>query len=55
MSVSFDIPVLPDFATLSFLNAINFVIGKDSLTFNPIFEVLSSRAIQNIPNLQGYL
>ena len=47
--------VLPDFATSSFLNALNFLTSKDKITFNPIFGLPSSRAIQNIPNMLGYL
>jgi len=37
------------------LNAINFLTGTDKLMINPIFELLSSRAIRNIPNTVGYL
>jgi len=28
---------------------------KDNITFNPIFGMLSLRAIQNIPDMVGYL
>jgi len=47
--------VLPDSATPSNLNASNFLIVKDNITFNPIFGVLSSRAFQIIPDMLGYL
>jgi len=46
---------LPYFATPSFVNAVHFSTGKDNLTVNPIFELLSSRAIQNISDMIGYL
>ena len=48
-------PVLPDSATPSNLNASNFLIGKDNMMLNPIFGMLSSRAIQNISEMLGYL
>jgi len=47
--------VLQDFAKLFPLNAIIFLTGRGNLMINPIFELLSSRAIQNIPNMTGYL
>ena len=47
--------VLPDSATPSNLNASNFLTVKDNMMLNPIFGMLSSRAIQNIPYLLGYL
>ena len=46
--------VLSDSATPSYLNASNFLTGKDNIMFNPIFGMLSSRAIQNIPDMLGY-
>jgi len=46
---------MPDVAPPLLLNAVNFLTGKDNLVTNPIFELLSSRAIQNIPNLSDYL
>jgi len=42
-------------ATSSNLNAVNFLPGLNILTFNPISEFLSSSAIQNIPDMLGYL
>jgi len=48
-------PVLSDSATPSNLIASNFLTGKDNITLNPIFGMLSSRAIQNIPDMLGYL
>ena len=47
--------VLSDSATPSNLNASNFLTVKDNIMFNPIFGMLSSRAIQNIPDMLGYL
>jgi len=47
--------IMPDFANLFLLNATNFLNFRDNLMINPIFELLSSRAIQNIPNMIGYL
>jgi len=49
------IAVLSDSATPSNLNACNFLTIKDDITCNPIFGMLSSRAIQNIPDMLGYL
>ena len=43
--------MLPDIGTLSFVNADNVLIGKDNLVINTIFELLSSRAIQNISDM----
>jgi len=43
--------VLPDIGTLSFVNADNVLTGKDNLVINTIFELLSSRAIQNISDM----
>jgi len=36
-------------------NASNFFSVEDNIIFNPIFEMLSSRAIQNISDMLGYL
>jgi len=47
--------VLSDSATPSNLNASNFLTVKDNITFNTISGMLSSRAIQNIPDMLGYL
>jgi len=47
--------VLSDSATSSNLNASYFLTGKDNIMLNPIFGTLSSRAIQNIPDMIGYL
>jgi len=47
--------VLSDSATPSNLNASNFLTIKDNIILNPIFGMLSSRAIQNIPHMLGYL
>jgi len=47
--------VLSDSATPSNLNASNFLTGKDNIMFNPIFGMFSSRAIQSIPDMIGYL
>ena len=47
--------MLPNFMTPLLLNAVNFVIFRDNLMISPIFGLFSSRAIQNIPNLLGYL
>jgi len=33
----------------------NFLTVEHNIMFNPIFGMLSSRAIQNIPNMLGYL
>ena len=46
---------LPDFATLPNLNAVKFLARRDNLVINPTIGLLSSRAIQNIPNMLGYL
>jgi len=43
--------VLSDSATPSNLNASNFLTVKDNIKLNPIFGMLSSRAIQNIPDM----
>jgi len=51
---NFHVSLLPDSATLSFLKAIYFSSREDNLQINSIFEFLSLRAIQNIPNIQGY-
>ena len=48
-------PVLSDSATPSNLNASNLLTVKDNIKLNPIFGMLSSRAIQNIPDMLGYL
>jgi len=37
------------------LNASYFLTGKDYIMLNPIFGILRSRAIQNIPDMIGYL
>jgi len=42
--------VLPYFAT-PFLNAVQLLTGKDNLVFNPIFKLLSLRAIQKTSRL----
>jgi len=47
--------VLSDSATQSNVNASNFLTGKDNIMLNPIFGMLSSRAIQNIPDMLGYI
>jgi len=47
--------VLSDSATPSNLNASNFLTVKDYMMLNRIFRMLSSRAIQNIPDMLGYL
>jgi len=49
------VPVLSDSATPSNLNASYFLTGKDNITLNTMFGMLSSRAIQNIPDMLGYL
>jgi len=46
--------VLLDSATPSILNASNFLAVKGNIMFNPIFGMLGSRAIQNIPDILGY-
>jgi len=38
-----------------FLNAVYFLTGKVNKVINPIFELLSSRAIHNIPDMLSYL
>jgi len=48
-------PVLSNSATRSNLNASYFLTVKDNMMLTPIFGMLSSRAIQNIPNMLGYL
>jgi len=48
-------PVLSDSATPSNLNASHFLTVKGNIMFDPIFGMLSSRAIQNIPDMLGYL
>jgi len=40
--------VLSDFAIPPNVNVSNFLTVKDNIMFNPIFGMLSSRAIQNI-------
>ena len=47
--------VLSDFAAPSNLDTSTFLTVKDNLMLNPIFEMLSSRAIQHIPDMLGYL
>jgi len=47
------VSVLSDSATLSNLNAFTFLTVKVML--NPMFGMLTSRAIQNIPDMQGFL
>jgi len=47
--------VLPYVAILFLIDAINSLTSRGNLMMNPIFERLSSRAIQNIPNMIGYL
>jgi len=47
--------VLSDSATPSNLNASNILTVKDNIMLNPVFGMLSSRAIQNIPDMLGYL
>jgi len=46
---------LPDYATFPNLNAVKFLDRRDNLAINPTIRLLSSRAIQNIPNMLGYL
>jgi len=48
-------PVLSDSATPSNLNASNVLTVKENIMFHPIFGMLCSRAIQNIPDMIGYL
>ena len=45
------LPVFLNFATSLLLNAVNFVIFRDTFMINPIFGLFSSRAIKDIPNL----
>jgi len=47
--------VLSDSATLSNLDTSHFLTVRDNIMFNPMFGMLSSRAIQNIPDMLGYL
>jgi len=47
--------VLSDSATPSNLNAFKSLTVKDNIMLNPIFGMLSSRGIQNIPDMIGYL
>jgi len=47
--------VLSDSATPSNLNTSNFLTDKDNIMFNPNFGMLSSRAIQSIPDMLDYL
>jgi len=47
--------VLSDSATRWNLNASYFLTGKDNIMLHPICGMLSSRAIQNIPVMLGYL
>jgi len=47
-------PLLTDSATPSNSNASNILTSKDNIMLNPIFGMLSSRAIQNIPDMIGY-
>jgi len=49
------ISALPDFAILPNLNAGQILARRVNLVINPTIELLSSRAIQNIPNMLGYL
>ena len=48
-------PASPDFATLPNLNAVKFLAKRDNLVINPIIRLLSSRAIQNISDMLGYV
>ena len=48
-------PALPDFAILPNLNAGQILARRVNLVINPTIKLLSSRAIQNIPNMLGYL
>ena len=48
-------PVLSESATPSNLNASNFLAVKDNMMLNLFFGMLSSRAIQNISDMMGYL
>jgi len=43
-------PALPDFATFSNLNAVKFLARR----INPTIGLLSSKAIQNIPNMLAW-
>jgi len=45
--------VLSDSATPSNLNAFNSLTVRDNIMLNPIFGMLSSTAIQNIPDMLG--
>ena len=47
--------MLSDSATPSNLNAFKSLTVKDNIMLNPIFGMLSSRGIQNIPDMIGYL
>ena len=47
--------VLPAVATPSNLDAPYFIIIREKRVFNPIAGFSSSRAIQNKPDMQGYL
>jgi len=47
--------VLPDTGTSLLLITVNSLTGYSNLVINPIFGLLSSRAIQNIPDMMGYL
>jgi len=55
MAVKHVYSVLSDSATPSNLNACYFLTVKDNLMLNSSFGMLSSRAIQNIPDMLGYL
>jgi len=44
--LSYVASVLPDLATPLFLNAVNFLTGEDNPVINPIYGLLSLRAIQ---------
>jgi len=46
---------LPNSATPSNLNAIDFLADKDNPVINPIFKMLISGAIQNKVNMEGYV
>ena len=46
--------VLPDFTTPT-LNAVYFLTKRDNFMINPIFEMLSSSANQNILDMPVYL
>ena len=47
--------MLSDSASPTNLNASNFLTVQDNIMLNPIVGTFSSRAIQNIPDMLGYL